>query len=237
MATTEVETKDEEQQFITLNKHDSSENINMSGNMSSIANDDTFTKFKERKTHHSLMSIYMSTFPLSLIFLLDILPSRISLIIVGHVTSDLYSFNSIFLSYSFTNFFSVFILSLSCGLDTLTKHELKNIVYLRYSLLCVILGFIPYIISCIYAENILISINQSILIIEQTIICIKLLIPYAVSYIIFAMLRKSLLQFLHTSLLIGFMFARLCLHLILGIYLFIYFYIYLCVLFPELYYI
>lgn len=164
----------------------------------------------------------MATLPLAAIFLLDILPSRVSLIIIGHLTEDQYAFNSIFLSYSFTNFFSVFVLSLSCGLDTLTKTQLRNIVYLRYALILVICGLIPYILCCIFSDDILYGINQPIEIIESTSYCINYLILYAICYIIFAMLRKSLLQYLHTTLLIGFMFARLCIHLMIGYALFYY---------------
>ena len=110
----------------------------------------------------------MATIPLAAIFLLDILPSRISLIIIGHLTEDQYAFNAIFLSYSFTNFFSVFVLSLSCGLDTLTKTQLRNIAYLRYALLLVLLGLIPYILCCVFSANILGGINQPVEIIEST---------------------------------------------------------------------
>lgn len=153
---------------------------------------------------------------------MDILPSRVSLIIIGHLTEDQYYFNSIFLSYSFTNFFSVFVLSLSCGLDTLTKTQLRNISYLRYALILVLIGLIPYILCCIFSRDILYGINQPIEIIESTSYCINYLILYSICYIIFAMLRKSLLQYLHTTLLIGFMFARLCIHLMIGYALFYY---------------
>eukprot|EP01083_Nonionella_stella_P021108 58528_1 len=175
------------------------------------------------KDRHSFLNLYSQTLPLATIFLLDILPSRLSLVIVGHMTGgDQYGMTSIFLSYSFTNFFSVFVLSLSCGLDTLSKRQLGNIAYLRYALILVLFGLIPYIICCIFADSILSGLNQPIEIIESTSICITYLILYAICYIAFAMLRKSLLHYLHTTLLIGFMFARLCIHLMIGYALFYY---------------
>eukprot|EP01084_Bolivina_argentea_P001868 3459_1 len=176
-----------------------------------------------KKQRHSFFNLYKATIPLATIFLLDILPSRISLIIIGHITNgDQYAFTSIFLAYSFTNFFSVFVLSLSCGLDTLTKQQLRNISYLRYALILVCIGLIPYILCCVFSENILYGINQPIEIIETSAYAIQYLILYSICYIIFAMLRKSLLQYLHTTLLIGFMFARLCIHLVIGYSLFYY---------------
>ena len=175
-----------------------------------------------RKSRHPFLNLYRATLPLSAIFLLDILPSRLSLVIIGHLTEDIYYFNSIFLSYAFTNFFSVFVLSLSCGLDTLSKQQLRNIVYLRYAVILVFCGLIPYIFCSIFAENVLNGINQPIEIIDSTAICCRYLIPYSISYIAFAMLRKSLLQYLHTTLLIGFMFARLCIHLMIGYALYYY---------------
>lgn len=86
----------------------------------------------------------------------------------------------------------------------------------------VAIGLIPYILCCVFSASILGGINQPIEIIEQTSLCINYLILYAICYIVFAMLRKALLQYLHTTLLIGFMFARLCIHLMIGYALFYY---------------
>lgn len=174
------------------------------------------------KKRHGFLNLYRATLPLATIFLLDILPSRVSLIIVGHLTLSPVAFTSIFLAYCFTNFFSVFVLSLSCGLDTLSKRQLENVTYYRYALALVTLGLLPYIICIIFSESILTSLHQPVEIIATTSQCIRYLSLYAVSYIVFAMLRKSLLQYLHTQLLIGLMFARLCLHLVLGYALFEY---------------
>mmetsp|Transcript_57998 Transcript_57998/g.96176 ORF Transcript_57998/g.96176 Transcript_57998/m.96176 type:complete len:568 (-) Transcript_57998:29-1732(-) len=184
-----------------------------------VKNEDDMDMDKEKygkKSRHAFMDLYWFTLPLAAIFLLDILPSRVSLIVVGHLTENPLAFNSIFLSYSFTNFFAVFVLSLSCGLDTLTKTQLRDISYIRCALLLVIIGFVPYIVCCVMSVNILRGLNQPAEIIESTAHCINYLIVYAVCYIIFAMLRKSLLQYLHTTLLIGLMLARFFLHLMIG---------------------
>ena len=98
--------------------------------------------------HAKWFNVYIATLPLAFIFLFDILPSRVSLIFIrylvnGHdysqypssvdtpITNDnvdsLYAFDSMFAAYGFTNFFVVFILSLSCGLDTLSKVELSYV--------------------------------------------------------------------------------------------------------------
>ena len=94
------------------------------------------------------------------------------------------------MAYCFTNLFSVFVLSLSCGLDTLSKAQLENIWFLRYALCLVALGVIPYLLCAGWSAPILSGLNTSSEIIDSTSRCILLLTVYAVCYIVFAMLRK-----------------------------------------------
>jgi len=169
-----------------------------------------------KKTRHSYGNLYRHTLPLAAIFVLDILPSRCSLMMVGHLTSSPVASDAVFMAYCFTNWWSVWVLSLSCGLDTLSRSQLENLWYLRYALCLVAAGLLPYALCVGFSGSILTALNTAPELIAETSSGIAVLTGYAVCYIVFAMLRKSLLQYLHTALLIGFMFARLCIHLMTG---------------------
>lgn len=86
------------------------------------------------------------------------------------------------------------------------------------------MGTVPYIVACIFAREILeYVLHQPSLMIEDAYNAILCLIPYCLSYVVFAMMRKSLLQYLNSSLLVGIMFVRLCLHVMLGYFLYEYY--------------
>ncbi|ETO09371.1 hypothetical protein RFI_28004 [Reticulomyxa filosa] len=169
-----------------------------------------FTKAKERNSdskkatnplsdlvssilQHEYLVLYVASLPLSGIFLLDVLPSRLSLVLLGQMSGNIYYFDALFLAYSFTNFFGVFVLSLSCGLDTMDKIELRHGKYYRYAMVMVSLGLGVYLIAVLKCESILTHLGQPTQIIaqvERIYLCIYIIFV-CIELFEFALVMKS----------------------------------------------
>eukprot|EP01083_Nonionella_stella_P151245 482998_1 len=154
--------------------------------------------------------IYKVSFVLIIILILDILPSQCTLISVGHLEHDMWKFNAVFLSYTFTNFFILWILTIIYILNAM------QIRYWCKICACTICGWVPYILCSVFAANLLNYIKQPSMVISDASSCIQYLIPFTFCFIFLITSREPILRYLHTNIMIIIMCIRLCIHLVLG---------------------